>query len=95
MTCFYILIIRIKITRVDIINHSTCQEFVAIIIMIASMDLTHKDVSGAQFLEVFSGQARTARLAEWSGYKSKAVDFLYSKSLDMLKPSGFMFLVSL
>ena len=72
---------------------SNCQEFVAIIIMVASMDLIHKDVAGTQFLEVFSGQARTARLAEWSGYKSKAVDFLYSKSLDMLKPSGFMYLV--
>ena len=65
----------------------------AIIIMVASMDLIHKDVAGTQFLEVFSGQARTARLAEWSGYKSKAVDFLYSKSLDMLKRSGFMYLV--
>jgi hypothetical protein len=69
------------------------QEFVAIVIMVASLHPGHVEkLSGGQFLEVFSGQARTARLAGWSGYRSKAVDRLYSKSMDLLQPSGFMLL---
>ena len=49
-------------------------------------------MSNCQFVEIFSGKARTARLASWSGYKSKAVDFIYSKSMNLLRPSGLVFL---
>ena len=49
-------------------------------------------IAGCQFLELFSGQARTSRLASWTGYKAKAVDYVYSPALDFLKSSGFVFL---
>ena len=66
----------------------------AIVIMVASLHPRHVEkLSGAQFLEVFAGQARTARLASWSGYRAKAVDQLYSKSMDLLQPSGFVLLI--
>ena len=49
-------------------------------------------LSNCQFVEIFSGKARTSRLASWSGYKSKAVDFIYSKAMNFLRPSGLVFL---
>lgn len=61
--------------------------------MVANLDDKFvPNVAGAQLFEIFSGQARTARLASWSGYKSKAFDYKYSRSMDLLHPSGFTFL---
>lgn len=49
-------------------------------------------VAGCQFVEIFSGRARTARLASWSGLRARAIDIVYSNALDVLKPAGFMLL---
>ena len=69
------------------------QEFIAIVIMVAFMVPERvSKLAGCQFLELFSGQARTSRLASWTGYKSKAVDYVYSPALDFLKSSGFVLL---
>lgn len=50
-------------------------------------------VCNSQFVEIFSGRARTARMAAWSGFRPRAVDFLYSPKLNVLKPAGFMPLI--
>ena len=62
--------------------------------MVALMDPKKVDtLQYCEFLELFSGVARTSRLASMCGYHSKAFDVRYSKSMDLLKPAGFMRLV--
>ena len=71
------------------------QEFVAIVIM--TTFLLPQNVSkvyGRQFLEIFSGRARTSRRASWCGYVTSAIDLHYSKVFNVLEPAGFMFLSS-
>ena len=69
------------------------QEFIAIVLMVSYFrPLQVEKISGCQFLEIFSGRARTARLASGAGYRCKAVDFLYSGAFNILKPAGFMLL---
>lgn len=51
-------------------------------------------ISRAEFVEIFSGKARTSKVASWSGYRSKAVDFLYNPALNVFNAAGFTFLDS-
>ena len=62
-------------------------------IMLAFLDRgeVHK-ISRAQLVEIFSGKARTSKVASWSGYRTQAVDFLYNPALNIFNPAGFMFL---
>lgn len=55
--------------------------------------LVDERAQGVEFLEVFAGRARTARLASARGMKARAVDMKYSDSMNLLKPAGFLFLV--
>ena len=70
------------------------EEFVAIVLMVAFMVPEQvAKVSGRQFLEIFSGRARTARLASWCGFVSSSIDIQYhSRAFNVLKPAGFTFL---
>lgn len=65
----------------------------AIVIMILHLrPESLRKVEGCQLVEVFSGMARTSKVASAMGYRAKAVDHVYSKSMNLLEPSGFMFL---
>ena len=73
--------------------HKLLQEFIAIIVMLAFLRPEEvAKVQGQQFVEIFSGRARTSRMASWRGYASRGVDIAYSDCMNVLRPAGFMFL---
>lgn len=78
--------------------HGT-EAFVAIVLLTSWLGPEHF-LNEVEVAEVFAGRARIARIAELSGYKSKAIDVLYDKvgleadnsSMDMTKSAGLAFL---
>ena len=69
------------------------QDFIAIILMLSYLrEGKVMRIGGAEFTEFFSGRARTARMANARGFKTKALDYIYAKSFDLLRPSGLMLL---
>lgn len=69
------------------------KEFIAIVVLVSYMvPEASAKASGRTFLELFSGRARTSRMAQRCGYLTSAIDINYSEAFNLLKPAGFVLL---